>query len=190
MLPNELKAYRRRRICARLIPCLVVVLFLAVVLVLWGTVMFDIKHKVVRASVYTLVLLIPFLLFGVPHRMIDRTWSGTVQRVRIETTPDNESSAKPTLEHLYMKNTVYLDVALPNGKTVCKRVYSGNARLQQHLDTYQEGDRVFHLYGSHRVIVLPKPNDTAVCCAVCGSSNPTKEARCRSCGHTLIKAFE
>ena len=86
-----------------------------------------------------------------------------------------------------MKNTIYLSIEQPDGKLIYKKAYSGKARLQQNINAYNEGDLVFHLYGTNTVVVLPDANDSSVHCSVCGSSNNIENDQCRDCGHSLIK---
>jgi len=136
---------------------------------------------------YIIVMLIPFAITGVPHKLIDSTYYGTVKKVDIVTTTDNDSSVKPTREHLYLKNTIYLSIEQPDGKLIYKKAYSGKARLQQNINAYNEGNLVFHLYGTNTVVVLPDTNDRSVHCSVCGSSNDIENDQCRDCGHSLIK---
>ena len=184
-LPNDLKKYCRNRILKRVIPCIILISVFATVLALWGNVIFNTHNKAFQTSCYIVVMLIPFAITGVPHKLFDSTYYGTVKKVDIVTTTDNDSSVKPTREHLYLKNTIYLSIEQPNGKLIYKKAYSGKARLQQNLNAYNEGDLVFHLYGTKTVVVLP--NDTSVHCSVCGSSNNIADDKCRDCGYSLIK---
>ena len=159
----------------------------ATILALWGNVIFNTDNKVFQTSCYIVVMLIPFAITGVPHKLIDSTYYGTVKKVDIVTTMDNDSSVKPTREHLFLKNTIYLSIEQPNDKLIYKKAYSGKANLQQNINEYNEGDFVFHLYGTKTVVVLPNANDTSVHCSVCGSSNNIADDKCRDCGHSLIK---
>ncbi len=52
---------------------------------------------------------------------------------------------------------------------------------------YKVGDKVFHLYGSRHVIVIPSDGGDTVFCPVCGAANEYKWNACRRCKHTLIK---
>ena len=189
-LPNDLRIYCRNRILKRVIPCIILISIFATILALWGNVIFNTDNKVFRASCYIAVMLIPFAITGVPHKLIDSTYYGAVKKVDIITTTDNDSSVKPTREHLYLKNTIYLSVEQPNGKLIYKKAYNGKARLQQNINAYNEGDVVFHLYGTNSVVVLPNANDTRVCCCVCGDDNKITDCTCRSCGHSLIKVVK
>ena len=186
-IPYDLKAYRTRKILVRVIPCTILVAAFATVLILWGEVIFDMEYKSFKDLCYVVVMLIPFIVTGVPHKLIDSTYYGTVKQIDIETTLDNSTPLTPVKCHLYWRNTIYLHIEKPNGKIVRKKAYSGMARLQQHIQTYHEGDSVFHLYGTPNVIVLPGAADSHVHCAVCGDSNDSDRSVCRSCGHSLIK---
>ena len=186
-LPKDLQSYCTKRILRRVIPCIILISIFATILALWGNFIFNTDNKVFKISCYVVVMLIPFIITGVPHKLIDSTYYGTVRKVDIVTTADSSSSIKPTWEHLYHKNTIYLSIERPDGKLIHKKAYTGKARLQQNINTYNEGDSVFHLYGTDTVVILPEANDTIVHCAVCGSANDVKNNKCRDCDHTLIK---
>ena len=189
ILPKDLKTYCRKSFLKRVIPCIILASVFATVLILWGNIIFSTDNKSFQALCYILVMLVPFAVTGVPHKLIDSTYYGTVKKVDVITTEDSNSSVKPTREQMYLKNTVYLSIERPDGKLIYKKVYSGKAQLQLHINTYNEGDLVFHLYGSDSVIILPKPNDSTVHCAVCGYSNSIENDKCRNCNHSLIKRF-
>lgn len=189
ILPKDLQQYCRKRILKRVIPCIILISVFATILILWGNVIFNTDNKAFQTLCYIVVMLIPFVITGVPHKLIDSTYYGTVKKVDIVTTTDNDSSVKPTRENLYLKNTIYLSIEKPDGKLIYKKAYSGKVRLQQNINTYNEGDLVFHLYGTNTVVVLPDSNDSAVHCAVCGSSNNTEDDKCRDCNHSLIKGI-
>lgn len=156
-------------------------------LYVWGDRLFHSMGSEMRISFYVLFLLLPFLISGVPFRMIDKSYRGTVVKVKVETTVDNASAAKPTREHLYPKNTVFLLIRRDDGKTILKKVYEGKANSQEILETYKEGDAVFHLYGTKHIGVIPKASDAQVSCAVCANTNSIENETCRTCGHSLIK---
>ncbi len=187
-IPAELKKHARKTVLKRLIPCAVLAVAFAVLLLLFGNTVCKTDNTVFRLSFYIVVMLIPFVITGVPFKLIDKTYEGIIESVNIETTVDSDSSVKPSRERLYHKNMVYLTVKLPNGKVCTKKAYEGKANLNQHLETYKKGDRVFHLYGSKYTVVLPKASDSEMQCVVCGEYNKIENNICRSCAHTLYKA--
>ena len=186
-LPKDLQAYCRKRILSRVIPCILLIFVFATVLTLWGNVIFKTDNQAAQVTCYIVVMLLPFVITGVPHKLIDSTYCGTVTKVDIVTTMDSESAMKPRREQLHSRNTIYLRIEQPNGKLIYKKVYSGKAELQQNINTYNQGDLVFHLYKTNIVAILPNPNDDAVHCVVCGCSNRIENDHCHTCGHSLIK---
>ena len=190
MLPKDLLLFCRKKFLMRVVPCIILTALFATILILWGNLIFNTDIKEFQISCYIVFMLIPFAITGVPYKLIDATYYGTVKKVKITTTTDNDSSFKPVRELLYQKNTINLIIEKPDGSLIYKKVYSGKAQLQQNLSTYHEGDSVFHLYGTKTTIVLPDANSTTVHCAVCGSSNHIEYEKCRNCGHSLIKKLK
>lgn len=188
-LPKDLKAYGRKKILQRVLPCALMFVSFGLILLEWGTVIFATRNKIFLISCYVVVMILPFVLTGVPHKLIDKTYYGIVKKVDIVTTIDNGSSVKPTREHLYLKNTIYLKIETSNGELIYKKAYSGKAKLLQNIHTYNEGDKVFHLYGTNVTIVLPGSADISVQCTVCGTSNNINDDKCRDCGHSLVKSI-
>ena len=187
-IPKDLLTYSRNRVLRRVIPFAVLLIAYITAMLLWRDIFFLTDDKAVHISCSVLIIAFLFVFTGVPHKLIDRTYCGTVKKVDIVTSADNDTMPKYTREHLYLKNTVYLTVELSNGKTMYKKAYSGRVSYgQQKLQTYQVGDTVFHLYGTDAVIVLPNPNDTEVHCAVCDTSNSVEKTHCRNCNHSLVK---
>ncbi len=186
-VPRDLKSYCVKKILIRVILCVLLLAAFLTVILLWGDLIFNTDREGFKSSCYIGILLLPFIITGVPYKLIDSTWYGTVKRVDVKTTADNASSVKPSLEHLYLKNTVYLLVEKPNGKTIYKKACSGHFRHHGLLDVYREGDTVFHLYGTNNVIILPKPTDTTVRCPVCATPNPIENDTCFSCHRSLVR---
>lgn len=185
-ISKDLKLFSIKAVLKRVIPCLLMLAAFAVILALWGDVILPIDKDIVKVIVYTAVMLVPFVLTGVPFKLIDKTYSGTVQEVEITTTVDNAYHGQPTRENLYLKNTVFLHVKQENGTVVRRKASEKNAKMSQNLEAYKKGDSVFHLYGSTLTIVLPKDTETLVQCAICGDANDKNEGCCKACGHSLV----
>lgn len=185
-LPHDLKKQVCKTVLKRAIPCALLLAAFGVLLILWGDRIFNMENEQLKILCYIVTMLIPLAITGVPVKLIDRTYCGEVVDTKVKRTVDNESSIKPTIEHMYYKNTVYLDVRLDNGKVITVKAYEGrDSDLNPYF--YKKGDRVFHLYGSKNTIVLPKENVNAVRCPVCGLLNLKEDDKCKDCWHTLIK---
>lgn len=185
-LPKDLTLFSIKTALKRIVPCVLMLIAFAVALIFWGDVILPIQKEPVKTILYVIVMLVPFAVTGVPYKMLDRTYSGTVQKVEITTTVDNAYHSKPTRESLYYKNTVYLHVMQENGVVIRQKVSEKDARAAQNLEAYKVGDKVFHLYGSTQTIVLPEEKDELVQCAICGEANYKNECHCKLCNHTLI----
>ena len=198
ILPDDVKRHIRYNVLKRLIIRAFLEFAFGGVLILRGKQIFRTgSWPAFDIICYCVILIIPFVVCGVPFRLIDKTWYGIVEKVDIKTTYDNDQPYKPTLEHFYLKNTVYLTVNLPDKKKIVKRkVYAGRAKQQQHLNSYKNGDKVFHLYGTQHTIVMPSASEMHVQCAGCGTMNDMPNRNednmltCHNCHLTLICDIE
>ena len=192
-LPVDIKQYIVKKVVFRLSIWFVFEAIAVAVVLLWGSKLFSSVNAGITALSYTLVFLVPFVVTGVPFKLIDRTWYGVVEKVDVKTTYDYDRRFRPTLEGTYSKNTIYLTVIPPEKeRLLIKKVYAGRAKQQQHINDYKKGDRVFHLYGAQHTVVLPVPPEIHVQCAVCGTMNDlskTADNKCRNCHLTLISDF-
>ena len=143
------------------------------------------KYNVIGHAFYTVIFVIPLFISGIFSALSDKTFYGVIEKVKISTTVDSMNSFKPSKETRYRKNTIYLFVKEDGGETEKFRIYSGRAKDGQFLETYDIGDRVFHVYGSKYTVILPKPSDTMSQCAICGITTDINEQYCHKCGHTL-----
>ena len=184
---KDFKKHIRKNILKRVISFVLLEILLGMILLFFGNTLFRTEVKVFQYSCYLLVVLVPFAITGVPFKLIDRSYCGRVEKVEIKTTYDNKTPLKPTLENTYTKNTIYLSIRCSDGNLIRKKAYEGPAKLQQHLDTYQVGDFVFHLYGSKYTVVLPNKKQSHVQCLICGCANDKTEDTCRNCGGLLLK---
>lgn len=185
-LPKDLKNFAIKSALKRIIPCALLLIAFVILLIFWGDVILPVEKEAVKIIVYTMVMIVPFAVTGVPFKLIDQTYSGTVKKVEIATTIDNEYHGRPTRENLYTKNTVFLHVEKENGVVVRKKAYESSTKMAQNLENYKVGDRVFHLYGSMQTVVLPKSSDKMVQCPVCGTNNDKTASHCEDCGHSLV----
>ena len=189
-LPEDMKDFVRKSILKRVIPCAMLLVLFATFLILWGERAFNTGNNISwRIFYYGLTLALPFIITGVPFRLIDRTYLGTVESIEIKSAVvlDNDRSVRVERHHWYSKNDVYLNVLTYEGKRIEKHVYGEHAKNVSQLEKYKVGDTVFHLYGTKEVVTLPTAADTHVRCAVCGRVNDIAERHCKVCCHTLIK---
>lgn len=127
-LPQDLQKYIRSRILKRLSVLIILIAAIGTLLFFLGDRIFDFENTGLKILCYAVTLLIPFWISGVPAKLIDSTWSGKIVDINTELTTGSESSVKPSQETLYTQRNVYLTVVTPDGRTVRRRVYSGQRR--------------------------------------------------------------
>lgn len=188
-LPDDLKKFSRS---AKLKPVFIFILcecVSALFFVLSRDIMYQTeyiaKYNAIGHAMYAVIFTVPLFISGIFSALSDKTFYGTIEKVKISTTVDSMNSFKPSKETRYRKNTIYLFVKEENGEAEKFKVYSGRANDGQFLETYNTGDRVLHLYGSKYTVILPKPSDTMAQCAVCGITTDINEQLCHKCGHSL-----
>ncbi len=194
-LPRDLRIFVTKAVLKRVVPCLLLLVTFSVALIFWGDVILPIEKEIVKVIVYTMVMLVPFVVTGVPYKMIDSTWVGEVVETKIVEENSFTNEVRP---RMYGSVNVILNVKMPNGKTreiklqgstFAKHVnllFAASGNANQTEDFYSVGNTVFHLYGSSQYIVLPKPADKTVQCPICGIKNDKNHEKCDSCGHSLI----
>ena len=194
-LPDDLEKYARK---SKLKPVLIFVfseIAVFVIFILTKDVMLAYetsqieKFNIVGAIFYAALFIAPLFISGIIKALNDKTYIGTVEKARVSTTQDYQRAFKPTIDTGYKRNTIYLYVRDQNGDVEKRKVYSTRSMDNQELDYFKAGDKVFHIYGSKYTVIIPKPSDTIVQCAVCGITTDIKEEYCHKCGYTLPSFF-
>lgn len=190
-LPKDIKRHCVNSLLKRVIICILLFVALLTAIVMWGDILLplDERYSGFKKLCWLVILSLPFIITKIPVVIFDKTYSGVVKTVDIETTPDTTRGARPTIETVYMKNTIVLTVETLDGKEFRKKVYADHANDAQHLNTFEKGDYVVHLRGKKHTVILPKPSSTHCICAVCGAVNETTNSCCSHCKHTIIKNF-
>ena len=194
-LPKDLKNFAIKSALKRVVPCVLLLAAFSIALIFWGDVILPIDKEIVKVIVYTMIMLVPFAVTSVPHKMIDSTWVGEVVETKIVEENSFTNEVRP---RMYGSVNVILNVKMPNGKTKEVKLqgstfakhnnlrFAATGNANQKEDFYSAGNTVFHLYGSNQSIVLPKPADKTVQCPICGIKNDKTNEKCESCGHSLV----
>ena len=201
VLPSDVKAYVRNKIFKRVFKCAVGEIIVILFLILFGSRVFDSFGIINKTIIYILLLTVPFLISGIPFKLIDRYWSGEIVDIKVITRsrPFNKYGGRTFAVYdenaiiLFIKehNTnVIIEEALALGVVDDKRLKFYNhpiGKIENHLDDYRIGDNVYHFYGIDNLLIRHKTNDDSVKCVVCGIKNPTVNDKCNCCGYTLVK---
>ena len=202
-LPDSLKKRRLCKILLRVLFCLVLFAFALVSIILWGETIFPFPTQnasSLRYLCYGLFLLLPFLLTGVPLKLIDRSFSGTVRKTEIKDTIKYGGGGTAKGSGAYIQHDLILTVEKDDGKVIQYTRLSfesplalfpidnprpGNA--EHHKHEFREGERIYKYYGfKYPYIAHPTLPDDKYC-IVCGQKNENKESFCFSCGAELVE---
>ncbi len=195
-LPRELSDFIKKQKMKRIIPCAVMEIMIALVLILWGNTIVRTDVLPFKIAVYLLALILPFVITGVPFKVLQKPWRGEIIKVDIQ---DGVAFTADTDMHRpHGTLTFVLTVQGDDGKIIIKETNAGtyttvwwervqNTNPDHIANRYQVGDRVFQLGKQYPIIVLPKPEDQHCQCAVCGRTNAIENDVCEECRHALIK---
>ena len=201
-LPDSLKKRRLCKILVRVLSCAALLAFVIVSLVLWGEKIFPFPTQDVigvRYLCYGLFFLLPFLITGVPLKLIDKSFSGTIRKVEIKDKINYGSGGSIKRTGSYIQSDLILVVERDDGKVIrytrlsfgsslyaysTSQYHTGNA--EHHRNEFREGERIHKYYGfKYPYIAHPTLPDDKYC-IVCGQKNEHKEAFCWTCGAELL----
>ncbi len=205
LLPISLQRKRNKRVLIRVIPCILLLFATVSSLVLWGDLIFPFEKSYGGGSmlfakifVYAFLLALPFLITGVPFKLIDRSFCGTVKNVEIK---DGLGSTAGN-RWFYPKNDIILTIETDDGKTLMYTALSLGVRVQSsatdtaargnisdHEERYRVGDRVYKYYGFKHLFTCQNDERNAVYCIECGTACKSSEKKCWSCGSELIYKY-
>lgn len=187
-LPLDLRRVARQAVLRRVIPCVLLEVGLVVLMLLIGDDLFGDTPMPTALiyGLYVLLLLVPPFVTGVPLKLLDKTYCGTVEDVKVtDGVAFQYAVAKGGKRYSTIVTT--LTVRTSDGESLRRTVTHTGGHAQLKGEGYRVGDRVFHLYGSPHTVVIPAKQSDIRRCAVCGETNGFEETCCRSCGHTLIR---
>ena len=196
-MPTDIKKYVKKKIVTRVVSLiLLITLSTCINALLWDV--FVTKSSTAIHIVFIIItLLLPFIISGVPIKLIDESWRGVAKDVEIRTgTGVYTNGAGQSFP--YVKHIVILTVERNGGKIqkiaikeYGERSHKGFAvplegNIRQHLDDYSIGDEVYHFYGLPTCLVV-SADKKRTNCVICGGENVFGEDKCHNCGHSLIK---
>ena len=200
-LPPSLKKRRVFKILFRICSCLLLLAIFITIIILWGNRLFPSSdYPQLKIIFYIIILCIPFLSTGVPLKLIDSSWSGTITNVEIKENLGTTSC--PAHVHLYPKEDLIITITKDNGKILkhtilslveknnngTKRTPIGKAFYHEHK--YKIGDRVHKYYGFKHLYFIPHSYHNTKDCIICGSKNDINDHICWYCNSELISKQE
>ena len=200
-LPKSLRSKRNKAILSRVIPCFILLIACVVILVLWGERLFRVPSSdfiIVQKILYVLFLLLPFVITGVPLKLIDSSWDGVIADVKVRERIGTYSRA-PGKPGMYTRHDLILTVIKSNGK---KKKYValslGKAdftwqnppivgKIAYHVEKYPIGAHVYKYYGFKQLYLAPSHDEDRKICIVCSTTNKNQDTTCGYCHSDLIQ---
>ena len=182
--PRDIKDLVHKNIAKRIIKSVLVMATLGVIFCFLGEEMFASVPSPSTEMIYVLSIAIVPICFGIPHKLIDRSWTGEITRVDVRS--ENAVRGGLILSNYiagYTKHSVDVEIKLDNGKIIDRTVYEGVVPMGRNM--YEVGDRVVHVYGTKYIQVVHDNLSRPTICVVCGTENPPAEKACGKCGHTV-----
>jgi hypothetical protein len=190
LLPEDIRKTVTLSVAKRVIPCAVLEFIMLWYVIFFGEMSFKMVGTEVRMLIYITLILLPFIVTGVPLKLIDRSWKGEIIGINVKMGLVRSVNGKGVRDGSYLS----LQIKRDDGKIVDHTVsvfslgytmQSSRAKSEFAEDDYAVGDKVYHYYGIKRLLIIHKDNSRE--CVICGSNNPDKNDRCFYCGHSIIK---
>ena len=183
-IPRDIRETVKRKIYKRVFWTLVLTIAVGIALYLFGDTVFASFGSPSKEILYTILIVAVPLSFGIPIKLIDRTWTGLITRVDVRT-ENAVGGALRNGSRIYTKHFVDVEIKLDSGKIIDRTVYEGAVPTGRKFSTYEVGDRVLHVYGTKHIQVVHNNVSRPTICVVCGTENPPEEKECGKCGHTI-----
>lgn len=188
-IPSDIKKMVKRRVLTRLIVCSGVLALFIVFAILFGTRALRGVPPLGQIGIYIVYFLLPFLITGVPIKLLGSSWCGTLVNVEIKEKIVNRillaQSGFGSHTSLFYMNHIYLSIKSDDKQTIKRLVFKGESAKKEFVDFFHKGDEVIHVYGTKFVQKLPQKPDDHINCVVCGGVQPQDKKHCIFCGHTL-----
>ena len=197
LIPKDIQNYVRKKV----ISCVLFFVGLEALAAALNIFIFDSLSSVSERWLHILVIItlqiVPFVISKFPFKIIDRSWSGEVISVNIETNT-GAYTAGGTKVYPYTKHEILLEVKQQNGKIVKIKAKEVGERshvgfpvpnegdIKNYINYYSAGDKVYHFYGVPNCYIIKKLSDKNDC-VICGTQNTGERDNCLNCGYSLIK---
>ena len=182
-IPEDIKAYIKKKNRKPVIKCIITMLVLGVFLFLCDE-SFHYIPTVAKIISYIVILLIPVFAFRLPKLVFDRSWQGTIVKIFIDDEPYSPYKGYPATLHPSKTLIAFAVVKLENGELKTVKLHHGryNNHFFKMIERYQIGDTIIHIKGTDIDQIIAQ---SSINCVVCGHVNALGDDFCDECGHSL-----
>lgn len=204
LLPVSLRKKRNRNILIRCILCFVFLLIIFFVIIMWGNKLFPtgLQHhkgfKGLQVMFYMLLLVVPFVITGVPLKFIDTSWSGIITGINVKDStgsyfvggrlwPYAKHNLVLTIEKKDGTVFEYTAISFGDKERSCAYDYfHSGEKIYYQLEDFCVGDKVYKYYGFKHLYII-HPNSQVCNCIVCGAKCNKLNEKCFNCNSEIIK---
>ncbi len=201
-IPYSITYYVKKCLIRKIVTVVLLTAALAVLFSLYGREIFGESASPALIAVLSVALsLVPFLVSGLPKRLLDRSLEGEVVEItsklshkgtgrggrRITDAPRGLYGRGGVYVQYARIRSYYLVVKTENGKR--RRVPIGSVSVMQHnpfASLYHIGDRVGHVAGTEGVYVIHGQNNSFRHCIICDTHGSTDDTECNCCGMPYV----
>lgn len=132
------------------------------------------------STVWMFLYALPFLISGIPLKLIDHDWYGEIISLDITNNEKINDAQKAAITQTAL-------IKLPNGKLKSHKIYDeGELFYANRERVYDVGDKVIHVYGTEYLMpIRTLKKDHPIVCVVCGFKSPYETKTCSQCGNSL-----
>ena len=185
-VPRDVEEYINKKRAIRITAFVVVEIMLAALLIF---VIFDYvvasNYPELSFVLYLLVMLLPIHWFKIPFWMFDKTFAGEIIHKSEEDYIAADNNKTVVTGRLHVNRRQDFMIRRDDGKVIQYTVYDNRARHAFRRTTYNVGDRVIHVGGTHYLQAVAVGDDDTLICAICGAESRADTPICHVCGKTL-----
>lgn len=129
---------------------------------------------------FVLIMAVPFILSGIPLKLIDKSWYGEILEFETSTARPEEIDT-----HSKMEITQTALIRTPSGKLYKHTLYDEGILFHDNSgEIYRVGDTVAHVYGTEYLAPIKTALDKGRpdVCVFCGHKSTDENKICRNCG--------
>ena len=184
-VPEDIFRFSRKKKKIRIIVfCLIMVAIL--LFLIFGRQYYEFWKPLNKILTLCATIVFVMIVTGVPLKLIDKSWWGTVEAVKINTYTDSEVKYRPLRENRFTSIRIILHVKTENSRNPVV-VWQQPCRFLVPENYYKTGDTVCYVDGTDYVCILPNKQGYTVKCVICGLENDRNNENCAVCGHGILK---
>lgn len=132
------------------------------------------------STVFVLLYSLPFLISGIPLKLIDSDWYGEIISIELTNEPKTNQAQKASITQTAL-------IKMPNGRLKTHKIYDeGELFYGNRVKVYNVHDTVIHVYGmDYLTPIRTLRKDLPIVCVACGYKSSCETKICSHCGNSM-----